>query len=355
MRLFVTGSIAGHRPGTGQRPRTEDKPLLQAATELGYEAARAGHVILLRNVTSRNAVDRYVLQGATKWCEQEYWNKATVESHLPDFFSLQADPTPRGLTITAVRYPRHGGSAAGDKALYFDWLVATVRAVDSCDVAITLGDGESVRMVGSLSASGSAPVLAIAAFGGSSRDVFAQHRSIYAMKELPGQPVISALSDRWQTGSAELVVAFAERLCRRRPTESRTRSYFISYSSNDAEIADHIELLLRRNDRRVLRDETFLRAGDRLPDAVAAMISQCGTFVVINSCSYARSDWCQNELALALDTIKPARVVCLITDDSSLPIRLANSLGIRASSRSERRFAVERLIDEELTPIGSSS
>ena len=354
MRLFLTGSIAGHRPGTGQVPRIEDQPLLQAARELGYEAVRAGHTILLRNVTSTNAVDRYVLQGAAQWCEENSSNAAAVEAHLPDFFSPHTDPAPPGLKITPVGYPRHGGSATGDKALYFDFLVATVRAVESCDVAITLGDGESVRMVGSLAASGRAPVLAIAAFGGSSSDVFDHHRSTYAII-LPGQPDYSALSDRWRLDSAARVIAFAERLGPRRPAEGTTRSYFISYSSNDAEIADHIELLLRRKDRHVIRDETFLRVGDRLPDAVAAMVSQCGTFVAINSRSYALSDWCQNELALALDTIKPARIVCLTTDESSPPNRLANSFGMSASSRNERQLAVDRLIYEERTTVGISS
>jgi hypothetical protein len=344
MKLFITGSIAGHKPGTGQVPQLEDEPLLRAATDIGYEAARANHHVLLRNVQSSNTVDRYVLEGIVQYCD-ETGKAANVELHLPEFYPLETGRLSAGVEFKTFRYPKHGGISPSVYP-WFDFLVATVRAVDRCDIAITLGDGESVRMVGSLAASGRKRVLAIATFGGSSGEVYMQNRNLYATTSSDNS-VYSALSDPWQENSAKRIVALAERLIQQVSTRDRSHTYFISYCGGDAEIADHIELLLRRYGRNILRDETCLRLGESLPDSIAAMVSQCNTFLAIGSSKYSKSDWCKNELALAVERFKPERIVLLMTDESQPPTQLASRLRIKASSRDERRLAVERLIGEE--------
>jgi len=347
MKVFLTGSIAGHRPGTGQVPQDADQPLLHAASEIGYEAARAGHDVLVRNVGTQNTVDRYVLQGVARYCEEGTGNKARVEFHLPEFFSVNISSLNPRVEIIAFRYPKHGGPSSTEyHGTYFDFLAATVRAVERCDIAITLGDGESVRMVGSLSASGGTRVLAIATFGGSSSEVYSQNRSVYAIS-FSDPSIYSVLTDTWEEDAARRIVTLAERMVRRFTPMNKAHSYFISYSSADAIIADQIELMFRRNNRRVLRDETFLRVGQTLPDSIAAMVSQCDTFVAIGSSNYSHSDWCKNELALAAERFRPKRIVFLDTDGTSPPPQLASKLRIRASSRDEMMFAVARLIAEE--------
>jgi hypothetical protein len=346
MKIFMNGSLIGHKPGTGQTPKEKDLPLFKAAEEIGYEAALSGHDILVRNIVSCNVIDLYVLHGVTKCCSEHSTKKANVELHLPEFFHLNKVPHHFSINIRIFRHPGHGGPSTKDyHGTYFEFLSSTVRAVDRCDIAITMGDGESVRMVGSLAASGKVPVVAIASFGGSSKEVFEQNRNVYSNRFADSHDY-SVLIDEWDQYSAKKIINLAEML-NASASNSKNHTYFMSYSHKDVIIADQVELLLRRKNRRVLRDEIILQVGEQLPDTIAALISECDTFLAIGSKNYNTSEWCKRELTFAVDRIKPDRIVYLDIDGNGFPIQVSDKLGIKASSRDARYSAVERLISEE--------
>lgn len=349
MKIFMTGSIIGHKPGTGQMPRKEDKPLLKAAEEIGYEAAFFGHEILLRNIESYNVIDRYILQGIIKLCSDDSSKRAIVELHLPEFCLLNQVSYHPSINIKIFRHPGHGVQYYPDN--YFEFLTSTVRAIECCDIAITLGDGESVRMIGSLAALENLPVAAIASFGGSSKEVFSRNWNAYS-SIFTDSHIYSVLFEKWSKGSAKKIIQLAEML---NTFKNKKHTYFMSYSHKDDIIADQVELLLRRKNRHVLRDEINLKVGEQVPDRIVALIGECDTFLVIGSKNYITSEWCKRELTFAIDNIGPGRIAYLDTDGSGFPIQVSNKLGITARSREARSSAIERLISEEVQDRSDAS
>ena len=341
MKIFFTGSIDGHRPFTGQAPTPKDALWRSAATELGGEVARRGHTALLRNAGSMNVVDHYVLGGIARHCAGG--SPARVELHLPETFPLIADCGAPGLEVQVFRYPGHG--ALGSRQCpetYLEFLAATVRAVDLCDVVITLGDGESVRMAGSLASCGKAPIVAVEAFGGSSAEIYRENRNLYAAL-LPDSPLRASLVRPWREAqSAADIISLAEQVTSMASESQHT--YFVSYSHEDEAAADYVELELRRRGRSVHRDVASIGPGDDLPDTLAALIADCDTFIAIGSMSYINSVWCGRELLFAADHARVPRVVYLHIDASRPPITVAGKLICEASSRAEQRAAIEKLI-----------
>ena len=130
--------------------------------------------------------------------------------------------------------------------------------------------------------------------------------------------------------------------------------YFISYSWTDFAAADHVELLLLREERRVNRDETDIRAGGGLTKSIRALISESDTFLALISENYVKSRWCPDELSLALERkesgLRPYRIVPLrldLSEGDGLPIDLEEVLCLDATSRLHRSSAIARVISEE--------
>ena len=82
MRILLIGSISGHKPGYGQSPQEKDKPLLNAASELGYVLADRNHTILIRS-GSKNCIDVYVFKGVLRFCNEKRNKIVNVEMHCP--------------------------------------------------------------------------------------------------------------------------------------------------------------------------------------------------------------------------------------------------------------------------------
>lgn len=131
-------------------------------------------------------------------------------------------------------------------------------------------------------------------------------------------------------------------------------TYFVSYSWADCAVADHVELLLLRNQRRVNRDETDIRAGGGLTESIRSLISKSDTFLALISEDYATSRWCPDELSFALERqaqgVRPRRVIPLRLDlfeGNELPISLTDVLWLESTSRIHRSSAVSKVINEE--------
>ena len=128
-------------------------------------------------------------------------------------------------------------------------------------------------------------------------------------------------------------------------------TYFLSYSWKSSSEADHLELVLSRQQRTVLRDETNIEAGGRVSTSVESMIQQADTFVALWNEHYAHSDWCPNELEYARTRQargeKPSRIVLITLDQTEVPIRFIDSLRLNGQDRGQRELAIQRLIKEE--------
>ncbi len=128
-------------------------------------------------------------------------------------------------------------------------------------------------------------------------------------------------------------------------------TYFLSYSRENSDAADHLELALSRQQRSVLRDETHIAAGGCVSTSVEQMIQQADTFVALWNMNYAQSDWCPNELVYArtrqANGQKPSRIVLIALDQTEVPIRFIDTLRLNGQVRGQRELAVQRLVQQE--------
>jgi hypothetical protein len=341
MKIYFIGSIPGHEPSTGQVADPSHHALFNAADAIGYRAAERGHTILISG-DSQNTIDFYVMQGVERLSAERPDKQFCVEIHRPERERSVFPVVAENLTISRVVY-------RGDASGPFKWIVTHVRALDSCDVVVAIGGGNSTRVVGTIAAERNVPLLAMAVFGGSASELYEQLKYVYRNTYGVTQG-LDCLTQDWRAAAALDVVGLAESM--RRPSGHRLpHSYFISYSWDDRDKADHLEALLRRNNRIVLRDEHNVKAGGRLSDGIVALIDEAETFIVLYSAKYASSSWCPHELEHALNnqskSKKPGRIVLLALDDTKPPLRVVDSLRLDGRTRGARQGVVYRLLDDE--------
>jgi hypothetical protein len=342
MRLLFVGSIPRHEPGIGQAPTEEHEMLFKASEEIGYAAVKHSHTVLIGS-DSKNTIDYYIARGAIRYCEENPDKSVTLEVHRPEHLSEVFSERPNNLSVSELPYHH-------DRSLPHQWIVSHVRALDSCDILITLGGGTSTRLVGNIAADRQMPVIAVASFGGSSEELYERLKYLY--KERIGtSDTLRPLTKSWHSEFAEEIIMFAEALYKAR-AKQKPHLYFLSYSWNDSSIADHVEALLRRSNRNVLRDEDNVRSGGSLSKAIEALIDQADTFVALWSEAYAKSTWCPNELEYALNrhagNLKPSRIVLFTLDNTLPPIRFTDTLRPPGSDRTQRQLAIVNLLKDEI-------
>lgn len=334
-RILFKGST--HFPGVNQ------SGLHAAADALGFAAAERGHTLLIGS-ESENTVDHHVKRGVDRLCRTFPDRQARVEIHRPDDGKAPfGSPGAANLHIHRQLYSVSTGAHARSD---LNWVVAHVGALDGSDVLLLLGGGDGTELAARVAIERQWPVIPVAFFGGAASRIY----DVLAY-QLRRQPVVGRslhlLNGPWRDEHAGQVIELIEQLV----TRAGPHSYFISYSHADAPVADRVEVLLQRQGRGILRDERVLSPGQRLDSTLTTRIANANTFVVLYSRSYAASDYCSGELALAHDLRrsgkKPARIVGLRLDQFELSPLLAGSLWLDAGSRQELDSAVQRVLAAE--------
>lgn len=340
MKLLFIGSNPYHKPESSQKPKSEHEAMFFAASELGKEAAKRNHIVLLGS-DSPNTIDSYVSKGFIEFCKENKDKQRTIEIHRPNDLKV-----PYEVAIDNLKVERH--YYHNDLNNTHKWIVAHVRALDICDCVIALGGGFSTRIVGNIAADREIPIVAISLFGGTASELYDRLQYVYKSK-VRDNNIVQSLVTPWNPVSAEKVITLSEALS----TSIRTSPhlYFLSYSWSDAEKSDHIEALLRRNNRNVLRDENNLQTGSRISGTIEALIKQSDTFLALWSKAYLESSWCPNELEYAINQKlkfgKPSRIILCSLDDTSPPIRITDSLRFQGQDRTKRELSILRLLKEE--------
>lgn len=339
MKILFIGSIPGHVPGANQPLLDEHRGLMDAAEELGYQAASRGHRILIGSVSERT-IDRRVLDGAIKFCSQEPSSTVHIEVHRPDSEAMFSFETPKNLHI--VPFFHHSDDSSPHK-----WIVAHMRAADEADAIISIAGGVSTRLIGHLAADRGKTILPVACFGGASMEIFNAVR--YRLSELfSDNRQIETVLRSWAPQSAQTIIEAAEAASE---STQRPHRYFLSYSWVDCSQADHVELVLRRSHRVVVRDEMSLAIGEKISSRVEALIEECDTFLAIWSDASSKSDWCPYELSFAQKLkakgSNPRRIVFLRIDETDLPLKASGELWVDGSHRAPRQASLDRLMNEE--------
>jgi hypothetical protein len=125
--------------------------------------------------------------------------------------------------------------------------------------------------------------------------------------------------------------------------------FFISYPRARPEEADFVEMVLRRRDYVVYRDERDFGPGQILQGEIDGYIHQATVFIALWCQEYACSPWCFDELELALELqqAKGLEVWLLCLDDTRVVPKNARSIvGYSANSRTELEGQVISLLDK---------
>jgi FixJ family two-component response regulator len=154
--------------------------------------------------------------------------------------------------------------------------------------------------------------------------------------------------------SYEVLEKALEAVKKQAKPERKPHSYFLSYSWKNSKIADHVELLLRRNNIKVLRDQVTIRAGGNIPETVKDMINNSETFLALWSKNYnnEKSRWCLRELEYAdsrrHDKQNPYRIILLALDQTKdIPLNAVNDLRLTARDPASRELAIKKIIEQE--------
>lgn len=282
------------------------------------------------------------MDGVKKYCEEDGNNKASVEVHRPESSKAIYADVPSNLKVSRISYH----ADPNDK-----WIVSHVRALDSCDVLIALAGGKNTNIIGNLAAEKEIPVLTVGNFGGSAADLYEKLKYIYKNKYDISQG-LQYLTNKWEDWFADEIIGLAEALTRTK-VKLQPHSYFISYSWDDCAFADHIEVLLRRNNRVVFRDESNIESGKRISSAVSVLIDNSDTLIAIWSKNYSRSQWCMDELEFARkkqvqsQKQKLRRIALIAMDEQQPPIHFTDPLYIIGKDRPLRELGIKKLLEEE--------
>jgi len=328
MRLFFCGSLQ----------KKEDTELFnKAAFELGYNAAEKNHTILIGS-TAKHTADYHIMKGAIKYCNENPNKTTQVEVHSPERSRPVYTEIPKNLKISKMFYHADPNSS---------WVIAHVRALDSCDLLITIGGGKNTRLIGHLSSEREIPTIAIPVFGGSSEDLFDKLKLVYKLKYNLDKD-IHYFTKSWSENSANDFMNIIDSF-NKSEIQTNSHVYFLSYCWKDSHIADHIEALLRRHNKIVFRDESNLKAGKRLTNSVSALIEKADTVISVWSKKYADSTWCNNELEFSRNCKKnrSKRIVLLRCDDYELPFHFNDILSYSGNDRFQRELSILKLIEEQ--------
>jgi len=339
MKILFIGSTAYHVPSQNKEPTPDDKKLFSACKELGYYASSRGHTILIGS-DSKNTIDFHIMEGVLKFLSEKPNKKVSVEIHRPEGPKAIYTDVPENLEISKIQYP---------ESFEHRWIVSHVRALDSCDVLITLGGGASTRLTGNIAADRQKPIISVGTFGGASYELY--NKLIYHYKNsISDQSSISYLNSHWSKKSAEKIIGLAESLAPQKISH-QVHTYFISNSWDDSSIADHVELLLLRRNRHVKRDEMSIEPGTNLSDSIKILIQESDTYIGLWSKNFNNSDWCSGEHQYAIKQRNkgenPKRIVFLLLDNEELHLTANKYLQIPATTRNDREVAINKLLENE--------
>ena len=324
----------------------QEAPFSRAAHDLGYEAARRGHTVMLGD-DHRASVDAGVMDGIETFLAEDPDHRAEVvlnrtEGSRAIFTDLSSQVTIRRRFHPELEFDQQGSWS----------LIPNLAALDGAHVAIMVGGRTTTRLMGNIAAD-RGEVVAIPSFGGAAFELYGRLRYAYRAKVSEDHPGIAALNGIWSETSASNIIDLAEVLGGA-STSPAPHSYFMSYTWTSSAIADHVEALLLRNGRRVLRDESMFTAGENLSGSVKSMIAQADTYIALYNEAFANSSWCPGELAYATERKrrgeKPSRVVCLALDTYDpidLPTQHMANLWKPGKERTERDLAIRQLLEQE--------
>lgn len=352
MKVFVIGGTTV--PSHDAKYSQELKALGQLMRRLGKRLVGAGHELLVCSPYPGSA-DLEVLRGAAQ--SARVGKGSRIEFHYPQTESIaeEVDRLKEALSLSkAASLPHLPPADDSPDALRYAWLLAQISAMDRSHAIVAIG-GKPVgaaSLLLPLAEEKRKHILPFTVLGGAAELSF--FRQQFMLKDRLGNRV-TILNDPKRVEEAVSLLGDLERP-QDGGEEKKVRRFFISYPRSRPQEADFIEMLLRRRNQIVFRDEQDFGAGQPLPTEIDEHLYQADVFVAVWCKEYACSPWCFDELDLALKRHKEGRLALwlLCVDDTRVvPPAARELLSYPISSRRELEGAVLNLL--EPTPSSSRS
>ena len=125
-----------------------------------------------------------------------------------------------------------------------------------------------------------------------------------------------------------------------------TPSVFLSYAWKDSSKVDKLGQWLGDHGVRVIRDQTFFKAGESIPANIRRAVAEADKVVVVFSANSRERDWPRLESAVAEELeqrIGGTLLLYLCLDDTKLPAPDPTRLAVRAKDRPLKQVGAELL------------
>ncbi len=333
MRVAIYGSL-----------RSVDKDhhdaFKKTCVKLGVELAKRGDVPLLHSEGKKTA-DRFVFKGVAQYADNTK-SKPRVEVHRT-VGTERLYPDSELVHVTEVPYPAdedHSEEMADKR------LGPRVGTIAGSDIVVLIGGSNGTRRSGAFSRQLKKPILAIPCFGGSAEDLYSS-----TMEELylADERITHKIGELSQPTGDHPHAAVLIQLCQ---TLAGLHAYFVSYAHKDSADADRVEVVLRRANRHIRRDERDLSITDEIKDTLRERMAKSDTFVCLWSKNSANSDWCQWECDTAREMLEGdtrlRRVVMIKIDNKSFKEPWDKHVQLDGTSPAALDAAVQNLINSEI-------
>jgi hypothetical protein len=349
MKIFLIGGVSVENSDPNYEKQKED--LNRSMAELGRTIAQAGHDLLVCSPFEGSA-DVAAAQGALTVVSGS-GQGSDIEFHHPDapgvIREMQAFRS-RFATAEGLKSFQHPTpkDESGRDVLEYAWLLSQTYAMDRSHWVVALGGkvGRSASLLLGLVEVRNKPLLPLTFLGGAAAQAFDRKR--YLLEDHLGSKVAALHNPGCSSRIVELLVTPSNEGAASSPVPAPPK-FFISYPRARPCEADFIETALRRRQCDVFRDENDFEPGKPITSAIEEAIYSASVFIAIWSKEYACSDWCFDELSLALQRQDAGKLkvwILCVDNTRIVPPGARNLTNYPAHSREELERHVMFLLEQ---------
>lgn len=341
MRIFIIGGIE-------DKDKVNDE-FLGFCRAIGENLATKNIEILVCSPFP-DAADFYIVDGI-KRCPEK---KGSLEIYYPASVSIEKkwDETLDGLErqIKVSKFRQESPLVNEPDQTKYSWLFCQIKAIITCDFVIVIGGritGSSNLLVRIAEAQGK-EIIPLPGFKGVGEMFFErkrfqlidywtlEHVEIFEASKEPKR-IVDIIIDQPKDRRAEKI-----------KEKKQSFTFFISYSQERPSEADFVEMILRRRNHNVLRDDNNFSASEDIPNAIKENIHKSDVFIALWCKEYACSPWCYDELELALDTYVKGKALWIFRTDKTRIVhpRARNIVYYDTSTRAEIEAKILSLIEK---------
>ena len=313
MRIFVIGSYI-------ETINSEDA-FTKFCREFGKCLAMKNIQLILCSPFEKS-VDYEIVKGIREAKKQNL----SIDIHYPKLKDVEEkwDILLKDLhsTIKINKFGHQAPSTDDKDAIKYSWLYCQIQGISDADFVLCIGgkvEGASNLLLRIAEAQGK-EIIPLPKFGGVGEAFF--DRKHYQVKDFWGTDNLAEFNScNSPSRIANILVDFPkDKNYEEIKKIKESPTFFISYSRSKPAEADYVEMILRRRNLTVVRDETDISASDDIPNSIKENIYKSDVFIAIWCKEYACSPWCYDELSIALKThtVKEKALWIIKLDDTRM-------------------------------------